>query len=197
MRRHGWMWAAAFAVLPGAVAAQTTPSFDCTQKLTSSVEQRICRDPQLAALDRLLADAYAAALAKATPADAQALANAQRAWIKTRNDCWKTADIPVCVDTAYHDRITELQARYRLLEPVGSGRYLCPGPPPQEAAADFFATDPPTAMVQFAGATQFMRVARSGSGARYTGGGRQFWEHQDTALINWGPGTVELQCPKR
>jgi membrane-bound inhibitor of C-type lysozyme len=52
-------------------------------------------------------------------------------------------------------------------------------------------------MVQFAGATQFMRVARSGSGARYTGGGRQFWEHQDTALINWGPGTVELQCPKR
>ena len=197
MRRHGWMWAAAFAVLPGAVAAQTTPSFDCTQKLTSSVEQRICRDPQLAALDRQLADAYAAALAKATPADAQALATAQRGWIKGRNDCWKSADIPACVDTAYHDRITELQARYRLLEPVGSGRYLCPGPPPQEATADFFATDPPTAMVQFAGATQFMRVAPSGSGARYTGGGRQFWEHQDTALINWGPGTVELQCPKR
>ena len=198
MRKGRWMCICALAVLPRAAAAQaTTPSFDCAQKLTSSVEQRICRDPQWAALDRQAADVYAAALAKTTPLDAQALTAEQRGWIKRRNDCWKAAEVPACVETAYHDRIAELQARYRLLEPVGSGRYLCPGPPPQEAVADFFATDPPTAIVQYAGATQYMRVAPSGSGARYTGGGRQFWEHQGTALITWAPSTQELSCPKR
>ena len=31
-----------------------------------------------------------------------------------------------------------------------------------------------------------MFQAPSGSGARYTGGNRQFWEHQGVALVHWG-----------
>jgi membrane-bound inhibitor of C-type lysozyme len=42
-----------------------------------------------------------------------------------------------------------------------------------------------------------MFVAPSGSGARYTGGKRQFWEHQGVAMVNWGPSTRELRCPKQ
>jgi uncharacterized protein len=183
--------------VPALALAQTNPSFDCSQKLTSSVEQRICKDPKLAALDRQLADVYAAAQAKATEADKQALTASQRGWIKGRNDCWKNTDVPACVAVAYHDRISELQARYALIPAVGTGRYLCAGPPAQELTAEFFETDPPTAMIQFSGATQFMRVARSGSGARYAGGNRQFWEHQGVATLRWNASGKELSCPMR
>jgi len=70
-------------------------------------------------------------------------------------------------------------------------------PPAQELTAEFFETDPPTAMIQFSGATQFMRVARSGSGARYAGGNRQFWEHQGVATLRWNASGKELSCPMR
>jgi uncharacterized protein len=183
--------------VPALALAQANPSFDCSQKLTSSVEQRICKDPKLAALDRQLADVYAAAQAKATEADKQALTASQRGWIKGRNDCWKNTDVPACVAVAYHDRISELQASYALIPAVGTGRYLCAGPPAQELTAEFFETDPPTAMIQFSGATQFMRVARSGSGARYAGGNRQFWEHQGVATLRWNASGKELSCPMR
>lgn len=179
-----------------AFAAPGGMSFSCTQKLTSSVEQRICKDEALSALDRQMAEAYQAALARTSGSEAETLATAQRAWVKSRNDCWKASDVPACIESAYRHRTSELQARYRLLAPVGSARYLCPGPPPQEATADYFATDPPTAMVTYAGATQLMRVAPSGSGARYVGGNRQLWEAQGVGLITWGAGTVEMRCPK-
>ena len=179
-----------------ACAAEAGPSYDCSQKLTSSVEQRIYKDESLAALDRQMAEVYQAAWAKTNAADTQTLVTAQRAWVKVRNDCWKAADVTACVQGAYRNRISELQARYRLLTPVGSARYQCPGPPPQEATADYFETDPPTALVTYAGATQVMRVTPSGSGARYTGGNRQLWEHQGVALITWGAGTMEMRCPK-
>jgi uncharacterized protein len=182
---------------PSPGLAQGGPAYDCSKKLTSSVEQRICKDAKLAALDRQLADVYAAAEAKATQADKQALAGAEKDWIKTRNDCWKASNVPACVQNAYRDRISELQARYALLNPVGTGHYLCPGPPAQEAVAQFYQTDPPTAMVHYAGATQFMRVARSGSGARYTGGKRQFWEHQGIAMIKWSATAPEVSCPSK
>jgi len=194
------MLLAAIGALLAAAAAHAAdggPSFDCAQKLTSSVEQRICNDPDLAVLDRKVADAYDSAWTKTTAADTQTLTLAQRAWLKTRNDCWKAQDVVACIAGAYRMRTSELQARYRLIEPVGSARYACPGPPPQEATADFFATDPPTAMVSYAGVTQFMRRAPSGSGTRYTGGARQLWEQQGYALVLWGASAREMTCPKQ
>jgi uncharacterized protein len=191
------MVAALLLALPVAAEAQAKPSFDCAPKLTSSVERRICQDPKLAALDRQLADVYDAAQATASAADKQTLTATQRAWVKGRNDCWKASDVPACVQTSYHNRISELQAQYRLVAPVGTGRYLCKGPPAQELVAEFFETDPPTAIVQFGGTTQFMRIARSGSGARYTGGNREFWEHQGVATLKWQASGKELSCPLR
>jgi uncharacterized protein len=197
MNVRGWMAATAIAVVPAAAHAQAGPSFDCEKKLASSVEQRICKDEKLSALDRQLADAYAAAQYQAPAADRQTLTATQRGWIKGRNDCWKATDVPACVTTAYHTRIAELQALYRLVEPVGRARYLCPGTPPRELTADFYATDPPTAVVGFSGATQLMFVAMSGSGARYTGGNRELWEHQGAAMLTWNSGIKNLDCPKQ
>lgn len=196
MRTAGVLICGVLAALAHGANAQTGPSFDCAQKLASSVEQRICADAKLAALDRQMAEVYAAATAKATRADAQALAAEQRGWIKGRNDCWKQADVPACVERSYRMRIAGLQARYRLVDPVGSARYECPGTPAREASADYFATDPPTAIVEYAGATQLMYAAPSGSGARYQGGNRQLWEHQGVALIRW-TSAAEQRCPIR
>lgn len=196
MRIASGLTACALAALAQGASAQGGPSFDCAQKLTSSVEQRICADPKLAALDRQMAGAYEAATAKATRADARTLETEQRGWIKGRNDCWKQADVQACVEAAYRMRIAALQARYRLVEPVGSARYDCPGNPPREASATYFATDPPTAIVEYAGATQLMYAAPSGSGARYQGGNRQLWEHQGVAMIRWSS-AAEQNCPIR
>ena len=49
---HAGILGALLAALPCLAAAQATPSFDCSQKLVSSVEQRICKDEKLAAADR-------------------------------------------------------------------------------------------------------------------------------------------------
>ena len=196
MRTAGVLISGVLAALAPGANAETGPSFDCAQKPASSVEQRICADAKLAALDRQMAEVYAAATAKATRADAQALVAEQRGWIKGRNDCWKQADVPACVESSYRMRIAGLQARYRLVDPVGSARYECPGTPAREASADYFATDPPTAIVEYAGATQLMYAAPSGSGARYQGGNRQLWEHQGVALIRW-TSAAEQRCPIR
>jgi uncharacterized protein len=194
--RGGWC-IGALASWSALAPAQPTPALDCTQKLSSSVEQRICADPKWTDMERRVADAYKAALAKSSGAGAKALTEGQRTWISGRNACWTRANVAECVENAFRDRLALLQASFRLLEPVGSGRFLCPGPPPQEVVAEFFATDPPTAMVTFAGDTQYMRAAPSGSGARYKGGDRQFWEHQGMAMINWGASTRQLSCPRQ
>jgi uncharacterized protein len=177
--------------------AQAGPSFSCDPPPESTVEKLICKDAALAALDRRLADAYKAATAKAAGEAASTLVTLQRGWIKGRNECWKDGDVAACVARSYRQRIAELQAGFRLVEPVGSARYACPGTPPAEASADYFATDPPTAVVTYDGATHIMFAMPSGSGARYAGGNNQIWEHQGVAMIRWHAAKREVRCPKR
>ncbi len=196
------LWRAGSVALVIAVAAAQesnaqaiTPSFACTPQLESSVVKAICADGTLAALDRQLADVYAAASAKVTDAERETLATAQRGWSKRRDDCWKSNDLPACVNKQYRDRIAGLQAQFRLVNPVGSARYVCPGGAAgREAVADYFATDPPTALVEFDGTREVMWNVGSGSGARYAGVSHQLWEHQGVALIRWGGRVKELRC---
>jgi uncharacterized protein len=177
--------------------AQSGPSFACDPPPESTVEKLVCQEPALADLDRKLAAAYKEATAKASGTAASTLTATQRGWIKGRNECWKASSIPACVTQSYRTRIAELQAGFRLLEPVGSARYTCPGSPPIAVTADFFDTDPRSAFVTFGSETEVMFVMPSGSGARYSGGNSQLWEHQGTALIRWNLAKRELRCPKR
>lgn len=106
-------------MMPGISAAQDGPAFDCT-RAESSAEKLVCADPALAALDRRLADRFAAALATAESLDAGAEAAAntlratQRGWIKGRDDCWKATDLRDCIESAYLQREAELVARFML-----------------------------------------------------------------------------------
>ena len=74
-----------FAVLfaAGLPAAGRAQSFDCT-KARSPAERAICAQPSLGALDRAVADAYAAALAR-PGADAAAVRAGQQTWLRGRD----------------------------------------------------------------------------------------------------------------
>ena len=113
------------------------PSFDCRKVQKGSIEAQICADPALSALDRKLAEVYAAASAKAKNEHPPVLKAEQRGWVKGRNDCWKAADKRDCIEFAYRNRIVELQARYSLVEASPATFYTCNGNPVDLASATF------------------------------------------------------------
>ena len=90
-------------------ARRAAPSFDCS-KASGQVEELICSDPELAALDVELARLYRAVSAQTTGQKLKTLRTYQRGWIKGRNDCWKAVGVGVraCVEVSYRDRIREL-----------------------------------------------------------------------------------------
>jgi uncharacterized protein len=96
--------------LAAPLAHASHPSFDCS-KASHEAEELICKDSELAALDRSLAELYATVM-KHTPAGKQgALKTEQRGWVKGRNDCWKSNDQRGCIKAEYETRINELKDR--------------------------------------------------------------------------------------
>jgi uncharacterized protein YecT (DUF1311 family) len=93
-------------------ARRDAPSFDCS-KASSQVEELLCSDPELAALDVELARLYKAVSAQTTGQKLKTLRTYQRGWIKGRNDCWKAvgAGARACVEASYRDRIRELRSQ--------------------------------------------------------------------------------------
>lgn len=174
--------------------AATGPSFDCGKVEAGSIPAMVCRDAELSALDRKLARVYKAASAKATNEHPPVLKAGQRGWIKGRDDCWKSAEPRACVADAYRLRIAELQATYRLVPVSGRGRYACDGREAKEVIANFFATEPPSAIAEFGDQTSFLVAQPAASGAKYQGRNETLWEHQGKALITWGYGAPEMRC---
>lgn len=95
------------------------PSFDCS-KASGKVEQTICSDSSLAALDRKLDTLYKQALISYPEDEIKTLKAYQRGWIKGRNDCWKATDLETCVRSEYDTRITDLQ--------IATGSQMVPAP---------------------------------------------------------------------
>ena len=188
-------------VIPVATAGQAakpaSPSFDCA-KAAGEVQQLVCKDAGLAALDRKLADVYAKAL-KSWPADVASEQRAiQRGWVKGRDDCWKDGDLRVCVETAYRRRIAELQARYRLLPANGPVFFACDNNPANVVVVTFFQTEPPTLIAENGDSVSLMYQQPAASGTLYQGRNETFWEHQGEAKVTWGYGAKEMTCkPKR
>ncbi|MGE3523991.1 MAG: lysozyme inhibitor LprI family protein, partial [Candidatus Dadabacteria bacterium] len=77
----------AAAGLAASSALAAGPSFDCAKAEAGSIEEMICNDPGLTALDVKLAAVYKEALAKATNEHPPVLKAEQRGWIKGRDDC--------------------------------------------------------------------------------------------------------------
>jgi len=170
------------------------PAFPCDNVESGSIEALICSDTELAALDRKLADVYAAATAKAMNEQPPFLKAEQRGWIKGRNDCWKSDDSGSCVQAAYVQRIAELQARYRLVPHGKPVRFVCDDNPANEVIATFFQTDPPTMIAERGDNSSLMFIQPSASGAKYQGPNETFWEHHGEARITWGYEAPEMRC---
>jgi uncharacterized protein YecT (DUF1311 family) len=110
--------AVAAALLPCSPArsAPPGPSFDCG-RATTVVEKKICRTPQLADLDRDIAQLYAQALSVLSPTDADALRADQGLWLKMRDECrfqvpgnpHVTTDVEGCLADRMYTEKTHLQ----------------------------------------------------------------------------------------
>jgi len=175
-------------------AAPSGPSFSCTNVAPGSIEQLICGDAGLSALDRKLADVYTAASKKAEGAHAPDLAAGQRGWIKGRDECSKSADKPRCVQQEYERRIVELQVGYGLVPGTAPVKYQCDDN--SEIVATYFNTTPPTLIARRGDSDSLMFAQPSGSGAKYQGRNEMLWEHGGEALVTWGPGAPQLTCKK-
>ena len=182
------------------------PAFDCA-KADGEVEELICQDEGLAALDRKLDEVYKAALAKATNEHPPVLKAEQRGWIKGRNECWKARgeDNPAfltaswqatsvrdCVEGQYQLRISELQALYRLVPEKGPVFYACDNNPANEVVATFFETDPPTARVERGDRSVTVWLVPASSGSKYEGQNLELWTKGDEATMTWLD--EELKC---
>jgi len=170
------------------------PSFNCGKVKPGSMEEMICKDEGLAALDRKLADVYNAASKKAVNEHPPVLKAEQRGWVKGRNECWKSDNKRACLEENYKLRIAELQAKYRLVQGKGPVMYGCYGDPQNVVTAMFFQTDPPTLIAERGDQVSLMYLQRSGSGAKYQGRNESLWEHQGKATITWGYGAKEMRC---
>ena len=175
------------------------PAFNCA-KADGEVEELICQDEGLAALDRKLDEVYKAALDKAKNEVPPVLKAEQRGWIKGRNECWKAtgADNPAfltaswqatsvrdCVEGQYRLRISELQARYRLVPMKGPVFYACENNPANEIVATYFETDPPTAYVERGDRSVIAWLVPAGSGSKYEGQNLELWTKGDEATVTW------------
>jgi uncharacterized protein len=177
------------------------PAFDCS-KASGSVEELVCKNEQLADLDRKLDKTFKAALETITRfADRDKarrdLKAYQRGWIKDRNDCWKADDPTSCTRDAYKMRIAELQAQYILVEGGKPVFFACNGNPADEIVATFFPAELPAVRLERGDTTVVAIASRSASGARYDGPfGMMFWTKGDEATVEWPQGN-EFKCVVR
>jgi len=160
---------------------EESPAFDCA-KAKSSAEKLICEDADLAKLDRLVADRYAAALEAIKGLDAgsakaeNTLRATQRGWIKGRDECWKAADLRECVEAAYLRREGQLVARWMLEKPKGTSFWECGGNPANEVVTVFFDTTLPSVRFERGDTIDTGSLVRAASGSRYEGSfGRSIW----------------------
>jgi len=181
-----------------AAMAQKGPSFDC-KKATHEVEKLICADEGLAALDRKMAQTYAASikvLEKVVDSKEaiRKLRAQQSGWGKGRNECWKEDDKRGCTETSYKRRIAELQANYGLVKSGKPVFYACENNPSNEIVATFFETEPPSARLE-RGDRQVIGIASpTASGMRYDADfGVYLWVKGDEAIAEWPQGT-KLTC---
>jgi uncharacterized protein len=176
-------------------AATGAPSFDCA-KAQGEVEQLICKDAALAALDQRLAETYKAAAAKARDDMPRVLRTEQRGWIGARNECWKatgktwitatwTVDsVRDCIDAQYRLRISELQAAWQLL-PADTVFYTCNGNQAAGVVASYFASDPPTIRLERGDRTATLWRVPPDADARYEGQNVSLVREGDAVAVEW------------
>ncbi len=194
---------AAIATVPlPARAAQ--PSFNCDKPATPS-EAMICKDDQLAALDRETDRLFRLARdgKSSTPEQRKELVAIERGFSKGRDDCWKADDKRACLVTNYVVRIGELRQGYpdarsddAMGASVGPFAMRCPGID-ADISATFVDVDPEYAYLSWPDNSLVFTMG-SGSGERYTataagGGTAEFWQRNSEGMLTL-PGQQQMTC---
>jgi uncharacterized protein/heat shock protein HslJ len=162
-----------------------SPSFDC-EKAESSAEKLVCETPELARLDRELADVWEQAIARWPEEEIRRQHATQRGWIKGQDECWKADDLGECVAYVYRTRILELRIQSGQLEAPTPVAYRCAGEEGKPFTVSFYSqTDPSGAVVTFGDDQVILFGVRAASGARYVAPGVEFWEHHGEARVDF------------
>jgi glyoxylase-like metal-dependent hydrolase (beta-lactamase superfamily II)/membrane-bound inhibitor of C-type lysozyme len=175
------------------------PAYDCSAA-RHEIEDLVCDNPALSALDRRLADVFDQALVAlddvADAAEASRyLKSEQRGWIKGRDECWKAADNVGCARESYRKRIAELETRYFLVEGGEPVFYLCDDR--SEIVATFVPTDPTTVRLERGDSLKVGWQVPAASGAKYEADfGVTFWTRGDEAMVEW-PQDTRFNCTVR
>jgi uncharacterized protein len=171
------------AVVTADAQAPARPTFDCA-KATGEIETLICKDPGLIALDRKLADIFAAAVKKLPPRLATEQRTIQRGWIKERNECVEADDARACSERTYQLRIAELQILSSAVKGVPTD-FFCLGGEDRPLTVTTFFTEPRSALIQYGGDRVIAFLARSVSGTRYAAANVDFVDREGTATLAW------------
>lgn len=159
----------AFAPLP---MPAPSPAFDCT-RAQGQVENLLCEDTTLMAMDRYMDELYQGALANFAEDELPTLRAYQRGWISGRNDCWKDSDVRPCVMDAYRLRLSELEVKAGFLTVPAPVHYTCED---DSTITAYFYNDAiaPLAVLNMPQEQVFTWQQVAASGARYTGRNVEF-----------------------
>jgi uncharacterized protein len=179
-----------------APAPAITPSFDC-EKAEKNAEKLVCKDTELAALDREVARLYALAsdALNATPGF-EDLLDGQRKWLAQRNTCFDRE----CVAEMYVRRVHQLRrshAETRADNPksisVGPLTAQCEGLQ-APISLSLINSEPGFAYLEWPGGFVVLPHVKSGSGARYETTFASLHTKGDEALVKLPAGERELNC---
>lgn len=191
------------AVLPAAPAHAAAPSFDC-KKAEGQVQELVCGDAQLSALDREVARLFSLVEdSKAKGTDRKSLMSGQQGWQTARDNCASATEIRGCILSGYLKRITELRGTYPAARSadkkgisLGPDNVACQGMPAPISVV-FANTQTPLAYLSWAENPLTMTLGPTGSGARYVAtsddGETVFWIKGRQAMFTMPDGKTH-QC---
>ena len=199
---------------PAAQQSPDAPSFDCA-RADGQAQELVCSDKELAAMDR-----EAARLNRLADRDSGidpsigALRDASlRAWIKSRDDCWKDDELRRCVVDAYARHIADIRSSSKAAREAAGGvvigpvAFQCEGIS-RTLNATFINTEPGVVHLQWIGpgrppaedAEVTLPRAPAASGARYqgaaSGGEWTFWNKGREVTLTI-PGKGDVKCAER
>ncbi|MFC0712014.1 MliC family protein [Azorhizophilus paspali] len=179
-----------------AEAGEARP-YECGENLSDVLEKTICTDQDLTALDRKMAEVYAAARNGESAGNPAGLEEQQQDWIESRDACEKSAEPPECLRESYRRRIAELQARHALVPLSGTFTYTCDDDRNKIVHVRFYETDPLSLYAEYGEQDSVMIVQPSSTGVKYAGQNETtLWEHGNEALITWGYERPVMKCLK-
>jgi len=163
---------------------------------TTGVQALVCTDAELALEEEELAFTLSRAGANTSDGLLPALEAGQRAWKASREACVSDTEPWACIRERNLRRMAELEVRYRLIDPVGTGRFACDSAGKDVVTVTYFSTALPmdVAIASRDGSTVLLFQASSASGARYVGPGVQVWAHQGDARVRWGLSADDISC---